>query len=122
MKLIFYELALDLSSIVRERDVYLHITETICNFIQQLSDLGTLCLTLPQPFDWTTLTDRLSNHRHLKRFVMHHLVHRAGQNLIDGDIPQPMHLEHLLQGKQLTCFRSFISPNHLVCNGGKSSD
>jgi hypothetical protein len=116
MKLKSFELALDLSSIERERDAYLHITETICNFIQHLSDLDTLCLTLPQPFDWTTLTDRLSNHRHLKRFVMHHLVDRGGQNLIDGDIPGSMHLEHLLQEKQLTCFGSSISPNHLVCN------
>ncbi|PYI05844.1 hypothetical protein BO78DRAFT_461606 [Aspergillus sclerotiicarbonarius CBS 121057] len=96
-----------------QKDAYMHITETICNFIHNVSDLKDLYLMLPEPIDWSTLTDRLSSHRHLKSFVMHHMVDRGGQNLIDGDIPWPLHLEHLLQEK-LTCFGSSIPPSNLA--------
>lgn len=118
MGLISLELALDLKSL--QRDAYLHITETICNFVQHVSGLETLYLTLPEPIDWTTLTDRLSNHHRFKRFVMHHLVDRGGQELIDGDIPWSLHLEHILQENQLTCFGSSIPPGELVCIGRRS--
>lgn len=38
---------------------------------------------LPELIDQTTLTDKMSNHHHPKRFVMHRLVDRDDQNLID---------------------------------------
>ena len=113
MKLKSLELGLDLSSL--QKDAYMHITETICHFLHHVPDLRSLYLMLPEPIDWTALTDRLSGHRHLTRVVMHHLVDRGGQNLIDGDIPWPLHLEHILQEKQLTCFGSSIPPRNLVC-------
>ncbi|KAL5339041.1 hypothetical protein BJX70DRAFT_388140 [Aspergillus crustosus] len=91
----------------------MHITETICNFIHQLSGLENLYLMLPEPIDWNTLADRLSSHRHLTRFVMHNLVDRGGQNLIDGDIPWPVQLEHMLQNP-LSCFGYSISPWELA--------
>ncbi|CRG92745.1 hypothetical protein PISL3812_09812 [Talaromyces islandicus] len=84
MKLKSLELALDLNSL--QRDTRVHITETICNFIYHVPSLESLYLMLPEPIDWTALTERLSTHCQLKRFVMHHLVDRGGQNLIDGDI------------------------------------
>ncbi|OOF96530.1 hypothetical protein ASPCADRAFT_167416 [Aspergillus carbonarius ITEM 5010] len=112
MKLKSLELGLDLSSL--QKDAYMHITETICHFLHHVPDLRSLYLMLPEPIDWTALTDRLSGHRHLTRVVMHHLVDRGGQNLIDGDIPWPLHLEHILQEKQLTCFGSSIPPRNLA--------
>lgn len=113
MNLKSLELGLDLNSL--ERDSHMHITKTICNFICHLSGLESLYLMLPEPFDWTTLTGNLSNQCHLKRFVMHHLVDRGGQNLIDGDIPWPLHSKYILQEKQLTCFGCSIPPRNLVC-------
>lgn len=113
MNLRSLELVLDLNSL--RRDAHTHITETLCNFIHHVSDLESLYLMLPEPIDWTSLTDRLSNHRHLKRFVMHHLVDRGGQDLIDGGIPWPLQLEHILQERPLTCFGSSIPPGELVC-------
>ncbi|PLB43542.1 hypothetical protein P170DRAFT_55757 [Aspergillus steynii IBT 23096] len=112
MKLKSFELALDLDSI--RRAAYLHITETICNFLQYVSDLESLYLALPVPIDWTTLTDRLSSHCHLRRFVIHNLMDRGGQNLIDGDIPWSLPLKHMLQKKQLTCFGSSMAPRKLT--------
>ncbi|PWY74592.1 hypothetical protein BO94DRAFT_524537 [Aspergillus sclerotioniger CBS 115572] len=112
MKLKSLELSLDLGSL--QKDAYMYITETICDFIVHASDLNCLYLMLPEPIDWTALTERLSSHRHLKRFVMHNLVDRGGQNLIDGDIPWPLHLEHIIQGKQLACFGSSIPPRNLA--------
>ena len=38
---------------------------------------------LPELIDQTTLTDKMSNHHHPKRFVMHRLEDRDDQNLID---------------------------------------
>lgn len=113
MKLKSLELTLDINSL--PRDSHTHITETISNFIHHVSDLECLYLMLPEPIDWTILTDRLSSHYHLRRFVVHHLVDRGGQNVIDGDISWPLNLEHILQGKQLTCFGSSIPPEKLVC-------
>jgi hypothetical protein len=112
-KLTSLELALDLNSL--PRDAYMHITGTICNFIHHVSSLERLYLMLPKPIDWKILTATLSTHRRLKHFVMHHLVDRGGLKLIDGDIPWPLHLEHVLREKQLTCFGSSIPPGELVC-------
>jgi hypothetical protein len=95
MKLKSLELTLDINSL--PRDSHTHITETIRNFIHHVSDLESLYLMLPDPIDWTTLIDRLSNHYYLKRFAMHHLVDRGGQNVIDGDISWLLNLEHIRQ-------------------------
>ncbi|KAL3471611.1 hypothetical protein BJX99DRAFT_250323 [Aspergillus californicus] len=97
-----------------EKDGYMHIIETICDFIHYVSGLDSLYLMLPEPFDWTTLTERLSGHHHLKCLVMYHLVDRGGQSFIDGNIPWPLPLERILQGSQLTCFGSPIPPGELV--------
>ncbi|KAJ5146605.1 uncharacterized protein N7515_001169 [Penicillium bovifimosum] len=111
MRLKSVELALDLNSL--PRGGHMHITETICNLIHHVCGLESLYLMLPEPIDWTTLTNRLSSHRHIKRFVMHHLVDRGGQKLIDGDIPWSLRLERILQENQLSCFGSSIPPGKL---------
>lgn len=112
MKLRSFEFALDLNSL--QRDAYLHITETVCNFLQHVPDLESLYLALPEPINWIALTDRLTDHHRLKRIVIHHLVDRGGQSLIDGDIPWPFPLECILQEKQLSCFGSSIPLDVLV--------
>ncbi|RAL03401.1 uncharacterized protein BO80DRAFT_376327 [Aspergillus ibericus CBS 121593] len=106
MELKSFELGFDLDSL--GKDGYTHITETICNFVQHVPNLESLYLMLPEPMNWTTLTDRLSNHRYLKLSVMHHLTDRGGQYLIDGDLAWPLHLENILQRTHLTCFGSSI--------------
>lgn len=113
MRLKSLELALDISSL--QKDAYMHITETICKFIHQNYGLESLYLMLPEPTDWTTLTDSISSHCHLKRLTMHHLVDRGGHNLIDGNMPWPFQLERMLQERQLTCFGSSMPPGELVC-------
>jgi hypothetical protein len=114
MKLKSFELALDLGRL--QRDDYMRITETICKFIQQVPKLEKLYLMLPEPFDWAALTGAISSCCcYLTRFVMHHLVDRGGQDLIDGGIPLPSRLEQVLQERQLTCYGSSTPPRVLVC-------
>lgn len=113
MKLKSLELALNRSS--RQRGAFTLTTETISKFIQHVYGLESLYLMLPEPIDWTTLTDRISSHCNLKRFVMHHLVDTGGHEFIDGDIPWSFRLEHILQGRQLTCFGTSMLPGPLVC-------
>ncbi|PKY03508.1 hypothetical protein P168DRAFT_163823 [Aspergillus campestris IBT 28561] len=119
-KLKTLELAFDLNSL--ERDTYMHITETICDFVHDFSSLESVYLMLPEPVNWGRLIHTLSGHRHLKRLVVHHLVDRGGQNLIDGDIPWPSHLDHTLQESQLTCFGASIPPMEAVVYKGFSQD
>ncbi|PLN82760.1 hypothetical protein BDW42DRAFT_166087 [Aspergillus taichungensis] len=107
------ELALDINSL--QRGAYLHITETICSLIHRATSLEDLYLMLPEPIDWAALTKMLSSRRHLKRLVMHHLVDRGGQHLIDGNIPCSFHLGRILQDKQLVCFGSSVLPGDLAC-------
>lgn len=69
---------------------------------------------LPEPFDWDSLAFTISTCTCLKSLVMHHLIDRGGQNLIDGGIPWPSYLGDVLQAKELTCFGSSTPPDELV--------
>ncbi|PYI34180.1 hypothetical protein BP00DRAFT_423472 [Aspergillus indologenus CBS 114.80] len=113
LRLRSFELALDLNCL--QRDDYMRITETICKFIQQAPKLEELYLMLPEPFDWAALTSTISSSWFdLTCFVMHHLVDRGGQDLVDGGIPLPSHLEQVLQGRQLACYGCSTPPGELA--------
>ncbi|KAJ5194676.1 uncharacterized protein N7498_008114 [Penicillium cinerascens] len=54
MKLRSLKLTVGLNSL--DRDAYMHITDTTCNFIHHNSGLESLYLMLREPIDWNTLT------------------------------------------------------------------
>jgi hypothetical protein len=67
----------------------MHITETICKFVNHDPELESLYLMLRVPFDWSSLACTIPSSHYLKAFVMHHLVDTGGQYLINGGIPWP---------------------------------
>ena len=113
MSLKSLELAFDMISF--DRSDSMHITETVSEFIHHNYGSETLCLMLPEPTGWATLTDTISSHCHLKRLTIHSLVNRGGYDLIDGNIPWAFEWGPILQERKLTCFGSSIPPGDLVC-------
>lgn len=114
MRLKSFEFALDRSSL--GRFAFAHITETVGKFVEYLCKLECLFLMLPQPVDWTTLTEKLLNKHNLECLVMHHLGGRGGNEFIDGDMRWPHPLEQILPRGSLTYFGTSMSPEQLVSN------
>ncbi|KAH1436361.1 hypothetical protein KXV29_008097 [Aspergillus fumigatus] len=112
LKLRELELSLDINSL--QRPAHVRSTQIICEFIQHVNHLEVLHLMLPEPFDWDSLAFTISTCTCLKSLVMHHLIDRGGQNLIDGGIPWPSYLGDVLQAKELTCFGSSTPPDELA--------
>jgi hypothetical protein len=75
----------------------MHVTETICKFVNHDPELESLYLMLRVPFDWTSLACTISSSHYLKALVMRHLVDRGGQYLINSGIPWRSQLGQVLQ-------------------------